>query len=58
MCRADSLYAEAGYPVWWSWHSWPYGWLHLNGTGQVRWEFELPAGEHRSLPYRWHYFGR
>lgn len=56
--RADGWDPTAHYPAWWTWYNWPYGWLHLNGTGQMRWQFELPAGEAITLPYQWHYFGR
>jgi hypothetical protein len=56
--RADGWDPTAHYPAWWTWHNWPYGWLHLNGTGQMRWQFELSAGQEITLPYQWHYFGR
>ena len=56
--RADGWDPTAHYPAWWTWYNWPYGWLHLNGTGQMRWQFELPAGQEITLPYKWHYFGR
>jgi hypothetical protein len=56
--RADGWDPAAQYPAWWSWYSWPHGWLHLNGTGQMRWQFEIPAGQEITLPYKWHYFGR
>ncbi|MHB8866837.1 MAG: hypothetical protein ACYC6N_31125 [Pirellulaceae bacterium] len=56
--RGDDTHSLVHYPAWWSWYSWPHGWLHVNGMGQVRWRFELPAGQELSLPYKWHYFGR
>jgi hypothetical protein len=49
--------AEFPFPVWWHWHGWPYGWFHLNGLGQARWQLQLSAGQETTVDYTWHYFG-
>ena len=54
--RADGSDPDFTFPSWWGWYGWPYGWLHLNGMGKIRWNAELPAGGSAVLPYRWHYF--
>ena len=49
--RADGSDPDFTFPSWWGWYGWPYGWLHLNGMGKIRWTSELPAGKPRaSLP--------
>ncbi|MBM4089108.1 MAG: hypothetical protein FJ276_06715 [Planctomycetes bacterium] len=45
-----------GYPYWWHWYNWPYGWYHLNGIGRITWQFELPSGKGVTLPCKWHHF--
>jgi hypothetical protein len=41
----------------WMWrYNWPWWWGHLNGIGEVTWEFELLPGQTKELTYAWHYF--
>lgn len=47
---------RSGWPLWVWRYDWPQWWGHLNGVGQVSWEFDLPAGESQVLTYEWHYF--
>lgn len=56
--REDAWDLGAEFPVWWRWYGWPTGWFHLNSLGRARWQLELPAGQEKTLDYKWHYFGR
>ncbi len=56
--REEGWSMRGGYPAWWHWYEWPYGWYHLNGLGSITWNVELPPGQGVSLPYTWHYFWR
>jgi hypothetical protein len=45
-------------PLWWSYYSWPYWWVHLNGIGKFKFTMKMEPGKQASQQYTWTYYWR
>lgn len=56
--RIERLNAQAAYPVWWRYYSWPYWWNQMNSIGRITWTMTLAPGQSVDLDYTSQYYWR
>lgn len=54
--RWDAHPSPHGARHWWTWHSWPHYWWHVNSVSRITWKTTLQTGEKFEVDHTWHYF--